>query len=298
MSIGRTDIPLAEASAETTRRALASGALVPFHVAREEASENGLPYRIEWASSLERKDQASIPKPGAKPSASFNPFLPYDPALHVADLGAEHVLLLNKFPVLLNHVLVISRAFVDQELPLQATDFAALAQAMQDIDGLAFYNSGTTAGASVQHRHLQIAPFTAPLIEALLPSATADNAPQQLDALPFRHAFVRFDSAWPDSPVAAGRRLYEAYRAACEFCGLSAAEGERLPAYNLLAMRGWLLLVPRSRETWEQDGERISLNAMSFGGSIFVRQPELIGLVRKAGLLRILSAVTFLKADA
>lgn len=295
-------IDLAKASADTTQRALASGALVPFHIAREEASENGLPYRIEWASSLERKDQASIPKPGAKPSASFNPFLPYDPALYVADLGDEHVLLLNKFPVLLNHVLVISRAFVDQELPLQRTDFAALAQAMTDIAGLAFYNSGTTAGASVQHRHLQIAPFTAPLIEALLPSANVSEAPQQLAALPFRHAFVRFDSAWPDALETATDRLYAAYRAACEFCGIRAAAGERLPAYNLLAMRGWLLLVPRSRETWEHrsdgTGERISLNAMSFGGSIFVRQPELIGLVRDAGLLRILSAVTFPKAVA
>ncbi|MDZ4078922.1 MULTISPECIES: ATP adenylyltransferase family protein [Hydrocarboniphaga] len=289
---------LAKASAETTQRALASGALVPFHVAREAANDNGLPYRIEWASSLERKDQASIPKPGAKPSASFNPFLPYDPALHVADLGDEHVLLLNKFPVLLNHVLVISRAFVDQELALQRTDFAALALAMRDIDGLAFYNSGTTAGASVQHRHLQIAPFSAPLIEALLPGAMAGGAVQQLDALPFRHAFVRFDGAWPDSLEAASARLHEAYRAACEFCGLRAAEGERLPPYNLLAMRGWMLLVPRSRETWEHGDERISLNAMSFGGSIFVRQPELIALVREAGLLRILSAVTFPKNRA
>lgn len=287
---------LAAAARNATERALQSGALVPFQVSRRDLFEDrvtpGYPWRVEWASSLERKDQASIPKPGAKPT-SFNPFLPYEPALHVADLGTDHVLLLNKFPVLLGHVLVISREFVDQELPLDAGDFAALAQAMTQIEGLAFYNSGTTAGASVQHRHLQIAPFEAPLIESLLTHVPPSDAVQKLPLLPYRHAFIRFAQEWPETAAAAAERLHGAYRLACAACGLSAPAGERLPPYNMLATRGWLLLVPRSRETWEQGDERISLNAMSFGGSIFVRRPELIPVVEAAGLLPLLSAVTF-----
>jgi ATP adenylyltransferase len=274
-----------------TAAALASGALIPFEVAGETASEHGLPWRIEWASSLARKDQATIPKPGTKPGA-FNPFLPYEPALYVADLGDAHVLLLNKFPVLFDHVLVVTREYADQELPLDAADLAALATAMMQIDGLAFFNGGVSAGASVQHRHLQIAPFSAPLIQALLPQAAAGDAPQQLAALPFRHAFLRLANS-SASGTGFAARLYQAYRAALDHCGLQAGADGRLPGYNLLATRDWLLLVPRSRETWDDGDDRLSLNAMSFAGSIFVRDAALIPKVRAIGLMRLLGAVTY-----
>ena len=279
---------LATAVTAATARALHSGALIPFEVSGETVSENGLPWRIEWASSLARKDQAKIPKPGTKPGA-FNPFLPYEPALYVADLGDAHVLLLNKFPVLFNHVLVVTREYADQELPLEAADLDALATAMTQIDGLAFFNGGVSAGASVQHRHLQIAPFSAPLIQALLPQAAAGDAPQQLAALPFRHAFPRFSP----SGIEFGAQLHRAYRAALDYCGLQPGADGRLPGYNLLATRDWLLLVPRSRETWDDGDDHLSLNAMSFAGSIFVRDAALIPKVRAIGLMRLLGAVTY-----
>lgn len=275
-----------------TDTALASGALIPFEIAGETASDAGLPWRIEWASSLARKDQASIPKPGTKPGA-FNPFLPYEPALYVADLGDAHVLLLNKFPVLFNHVLIVTRDYADQELPLESADLAALAVAMGQIDGLAFFNGGVTAGASVAHRHLQIAPFSAPLIQALLPQATPSDAPQQLAALPFRHAFVRFPEPLNAASVESGARLYWAYRAALEYCALTPGADGRLPGYNLLATRDWLLLVPRCHETWDSGDDRVSLNAMSFAGSIFVRDAALIPKIRDAGLLTLLSSVSY-----
>ncbi|MEW6169529.1 MAG: phosphorylase [Pseudomonadota bacterium] len=275
---------------DVTRKALASGALVPFEIAGEAIADDP-PWRIEWVSSLARKDQAATPKPDTKPGA-FNPFLPYDPALFVSALGAGHVLLLNKFPIRLGHVIVVTRAYADQEQPLERADFAALAQAMDALGGLAFFNGGATAGASVQHRHLQIAPFGAPLIEALLPSVRLDDAPQRLARLPFRHALVRFAARWPDNADRAGARLYEAYLHCREACGIAAGNDGRLPAYNLLATRDWFLLVPRSRETWEDGALRVSLNAMSFAGSIFVRDPALIPRIRDAGLMRLLGAVT------
>ncbi|MDB5968418.1 MAG: hypothetical protein JWQ90_868 [Hydrocarboniphaga sp.] len=283
---------LAAAVSQVTQQALASGALIPFHVAGETALDAGLPWRIEWASSLALKDQAKIPKPGTKPGA-FNPFLPYEPALYVSDLGEAHVLLLNKFPVLFNHVLIVTRDYADQERPLQRADFDALAIAMSGIDGLAFFNGGVTAGASVQHRHLQIAPFTAPLIEALLPEAAAGDATQPLARLPYRHAFVRFAYAWPGAAADAGARLFDAYRHCLDACGLQPGDNGRLPAYNLLATRDWFMLIPRSRETWRSGEHSVSLNAMSFAGSIFVRDPALIAPIRKAGLIALLSSVTF-----
>ena len=164
---------------------------------------------------------------------------------------------------------------------------------MAQIDGLMFFNGGAQAGASVQHRHLQIAPFDAPLLQALLPDAAADHAAQQLARLPFAHALVKFDSALPASTDAAGARLHDAYQGCLEHCGLAPASDGRLPPYNLLATRECLLLVPRSRETWDDGDTRVSLNAMSFAGSIFVRDPALAPRIRQAGILRLLRSVTF-----
>lgn len=290
--MSRMTSDLATKVTAATAAALRSGALIPFEVSSEAAVDGGLPWRIEWASSLARKDQAKIPKPGTKPSA-FDPFLPYEPALYVADLGDAHVLLLNKFPVLFNHVLIVTRAYADQEQALEDADLAALTRAMCAIDGLAFFNGGVTAGASVAHRHLQIAPFSAPLIEALLPQAAAGDAPQMLATLPFRHAFVRFAAALHGDDADSAARLQRSYRAALDFCALAPGGDGRLPAYNLLATRDWLLLVPRRCETWNSGDDRVSLNAMSFAGSIFVRDPALMPKIRAAGLLTLLASVTY-----
>ena len=95
--------------------------------------------------------------PDAKPRRE-NPFLPYEPELHVADLGDEHVCLLNKFPVMRDHALIVTREFVDQQEPLRPADFAAVWPLLGETGGLGFYNAGELAGASQRHRHFQVVP--------------------------------------------------------------------------------------------------------------------------------------------
>ena len=60
-----------------------------------------------------------------------------------------------------------------------------------------------------------------------------------------------------------------------------------------LVARGWLLVVPRSVEFWTSGDVNVSMNAMSFAGSLFVRQPEQIELIRRAGPMALLKAVTY-----
>ena len=286
----KTSQDLRAAVFRTTHSALESGALIPFDVTAETVRSEDGPWRIDWASSLARKDQTGIPKPGAKPT-DFNPFLPYDPALHVADLGPDHVLLINKFPVKPGHVIVITRDFFEQQEALTRRDLGALATTMSGLPGLAIFNGGTTAGASLRHRHLQIAPMDAPLIEHLLPQIERSELPQQIRPLPFRHALIHFAEPWPQNQASAADRLFQAYQRALDFCGLKPGTDGTLPPYNLLATQQWLLLVPRSRETWETDGDAVSLNAIAFSGSIFVRDPALIARVKAAGLISLLRHV-------
>jgi ATP adenylyltransferase len=58
--------------------------------------------------------------------------------------------------------------------------------------------------------------------------------------------------------------------------------------YNLLATRRWMLVVPRRQERYES----ISVNALGFAGSLYVRNSAELALVRRAGPLNVLRAVT------
>jgi sulfate adenylyltransferase (ADP) / ATP adenylyltransferase len=58
--------------------------------------------------------------------------------------------------------------------------------------------------------------------------------------------------------------------------------------YNLLLTREWMLLVPRTRESVEG----ISMNALGFAGSLFVRDEAQMRVVLDRGPMALLRAVT------
>lgn len=275
---------LEAAIAAATERAGRAGALVPLESEGCTMPEAGVDFEVRWVSSLRMKD-AAIPRAGDKARADFNPFLPYEEALFVANVSPSHVVLLNKFPVTPGHVLIVTRAFAEQQAPLDDADFAAVAALLRQSDGLAFCNGGPEAGASQRHKHLQLTPMQPP-IAALLPAQGVDT-PRQLSALSFRHAFVSVD----DAALAEPARLRALFESACAACGVSVVDGLLSP-YNLLLTRRWLMVVPRSRENWEGDGARLSINALGFAGSVFLRQPEQLEAVQRAGVLNILASVT------
>jgi ATP adenylyltransferase len=58
--------------------------------------------------------------------------------------------------------------------------------------------------------------------------------------------------------------------------------------YNLLLTRRWMMLVPRTREHFEE----ISINAMGFAGSLFVRNEKELLRVKEVGPLHMLGSVS------
>src|SRR5690242_10823924 len=75
-----------------------------------------------------------------------DPFADPDPALIVSELTPTHRVLLNKFSVLREHLLIVTRDYQDQSSPLTVREFEALALVMKDVEVLAFYNGGREAG--------------------------------------------------------------------------------------------------------------------------------------------------------
>ncbi len=255
---------------------------------------------VRSVSSLARRPAAgAMPKDGARP----NPFAPPDAELVVGDLTPTHFGVLNKYPVVPHHLLIVTRDFVDQETLLDAADFAALAAALREVDGLGFYNGGRAAGASQPHRHLQLVPlplavgaWTVPM-EALFDQWSSGGGTSRLLRLPFRNAFAALEPS--DLEAADGaERLLERYVRMLAACGLredpandggrAANEPERQRGpYNLLATRRWMLLVPRAREHFGT----ISINALGFAGSLFVRDAAEMDALRAAGPMNALQSV-------
>lgn len=259
-----------------------TGALHAIRTEQTFIDDRGIRFLVRWASTLAAKDAAR--KPTAK-AAPANPFLPPEPALTVGAAGSGHLLVLNKFPVIERHLLIVTRAFEEQTAPLNQADFDALAEVMQALGGVGFYNGGADAGASQRHKHLQWIPESpqSDCLRSMTAALPADSRPMEVvlhPLLDWHHAFIRLQ------PATTGGELNEAFAHGAAQCGLTAQGGE-MPPYNLLANDEWMLVVPRRTERCEG----ISINALGFAGSMFVRNRDEIDKVRAIGPLAMLAAV-------
>lgn len=262
--------------------ARARGDLVLFDSRLELIPDGGIPFAVRVVPGLaERRTESS--------RAGRNPFLPYDPALHVADLPPGHVLLLNKWSVLPAHGLIVTRAFEPQSAPLRDRDFHALWRCLLATEGLGFYNGGPEAGASQGHKHLQVvflplAPGSLrfPMEEVLGRAAARPGAVSRAVELPFRHGIVRLDRSWVRRAEEAARRTEALYGELCEALGIAPGR-----PHNLLATRDLLWVVPRSRGGLAGLG----VNALGYAGALVVSGEEELERLRALGPLELLRRV-------
>jgi len=270
-----------------TGHALSRGALQSLPTQCEFVEQGGIRFLVRVLASLARKDEAQEKSGAAASGKEFNPFLPYEEDLFVTDISGTHVCLLNKFNVLNHHLLIVTRTFENQESLLTLPDCEALCACMAEFEGLAFYNAGQTAGASQRHKHLQVVPL--PLvaegpripIEPALAAAHFEGLVGTSPGFPFVHAIARLEPAVTKSPREAAAALCEGYHALLD------AVVPRGGAYNLLATRQWLLLVPRSQACFES----IAINALGFAGALLVRNQQQLQVLKERGPLTVLSRV-------
>lgn len=270
--------------------ALANGALVPLATSVTVLEAQGLRFSVR---QLERLAQKAAAAPSAdNPNDPLAP--PYEPDLHIGEVTDSHVALLNKFNVLEEHLLVVTRDYEPQTHLLNEADLRAMLRALAGIDGLAFYNGGTEAGASQPHKHLQVVPL--PLADALpqLPfvhcfeRATKGGAPAQSGELPFAHAVAPMPPDWWQAPDRAAAPVTGLYHRLWEQLGYPLATSEQPIPYNLLATHDWLWLIPRSREQYQG----IAVNALGFAGALLVRDAAMFRQLEATGPLRLLAEVT------
>ncbi|NJL47290.1 MAG: phosphorylase [Leptolyngbyaceae cyanobacterium SM2_5_2] len=286
---------------QQTGHALACGALQPIDTHYEFIEQGGMRFLVRILANLARKEKANQAQAQhQKVGQDFNPFLPYDEDLFVANLSDTHLCLLNKYNVVDHHILIITRAFEDQDTWLTLADFEALAFCMAEMDGLAFYNGGQLAGASQRHKHLQLVPpplcpdgSSLPLALAIQRLGLIDQPGQRStgDAafayrhpdFSFGHAIVCLDGLQPISAEA----LLVAYHTVLSTLGANLAAAPSSFAYNLLITRDWMMGVCRHQEHFQT----IPVNSLGFAGSLLVKNQAQLTLLKSLGPMTVLENV-------
>jgi len=285
----------------TTENALKTGALLPVSTEHAFIEDAGLRFFVRILTSLREKKEARRQQEATTSSGKqVNPFLPPERGLIVADITDTHQAILNKFNVVEHHLLIVTRYFEDQDTLLTLKDLEALWLCMGEYSGLGFYNGGREAGASQQHKHLQMVPLPlAPVgpeipIEPLLAGA-AQSRVTTIPGLPFLHSFVRLDKDLARFPERIARETFDLYSSMLENVGLNKPDASRLAhqsmPYCLIVTRTWMLLVPRSREHFED----ISFNSLAFAGSLFVQDKQQLDRLEAFGPMNALRSVTMPK---
>ena len=273
---------------KTTELALKSGALKSIPTEVKIFEQDGIKFVVRILENINRKkaDQEKQNQKSAKTGKEFNPFLPYEEALFVADISPTHVCILNKFNVVDYHFLIITRAFEPQESLLTLEDFTAMWACLAEFNGLVFYNGGKLAGASQPHKHLQIVPFaeTDIPISPLVKAAKLENDLGTIPEFPFLHAFTKINLG--ESAEITRKK----YHTLLQTLGIKPLENHKQSgAYNLLITREWMFIVPRQFEEFAE----ISVNSLGFAGALLVKNQQQMQLLKNISPINLLNNVAF-----
>lgn len=286
-------ITLKEKILTQTQHALQCGALQPIVTDYEILEEQDIPFIVRIVTNLARKQQA-LQSNSAKPA---NPFLPYEEDLFVTHLSDTHVCLLNKYNAVDHHILMVTREYEDQENWLNLPDFQALWTCLTEIDGLGFYNGGKQAGSSQPHKHLQFVPFpwvdqigTTPLEGAILAAQLSLNQVAQIPAFSFHHALIPLDFAGAGATTAL--EGYYQLLHSLKLIDVKPRGIRQTAPYNLLVTRGWMMVVPRSQDSFQS----IPVNSLGFAGALLVRNLEQLEQLKTITPLKLLESVSIGKS--
>jgi len=285
----------------TTDRALLAGTLVPVPTHYTFIEDGGIRFFIRILTSLARKDAArKEQEAAAKKGMPANPFSPPEKELVVADISDTHLAVLNKFNVVKHHLLIITREYEDQDTLLTLKDFEALWLCMAEYKSLGFYNGGRDAGASQQHKHLQIIPIpiapegpAIPIEPLILSAKQRSDLTRQISGFEFRHTFVPLRKGLINAPYDAARETFDIYASMLLQVGIKGPTKTGLTMqtmpYCLLVTRDWMLLVPRARECFGD----ISFNSLAFAGSLFARSEKQLEQIKSFRPMNALKSVAF-----
>tara|TARA_Y100000589_G_C27109955_1_gene611795 strand:+ start:435 stop:1265 length:831 start_codon:yes stop_codon:yes gene_type:complete len=206
-----------------------------------------------------------------------NPFRPWDKSLEISSIGKYHHLILNKYPVQLGHILLITNEWKEQNGWLDLNDWEAIKKVNSDTTGLWFFNSSPLAGASQPHRHIQL--LRRHSTESICPREkwfyTLHKNKSQHKKFSKNIIFKKFTKSLNKE------NLYKIYLELSNDLGLGDPLKNKKPIYpyNLLFSDKWMVIIKRRMDNLEG----ISINALGFAGYILVTKKSNISYIEKYG---------------
>lgn len=245
--------------------------------------ENGVDVVYTLAPQLEKKPS---PKTEADTTTKQSPWLPPDESLLVETLD-DYSVVLNKYPVVRNHCLLVSKEHIPQALPLGEEDWATAIELLRTLNKesktrhVGFFNSGVESGASVDHKHIQF--VTIPEDFKPFPDTVKDTNDDEVYAdnrVPFAH-FIRNvprnadadDLIFRYSQIL-GELLTRSFKT--EF-----NKKTNDVHYNLVFTEEWILGVPRTKAKTD-DG--ISINALGTIGMFLAKNESDLAIIKEKNL--------------
>ncbi|KAI9137280.1 ATP adenylyltransferase-domain-containing protein [Paraphysoderma sedebokerense] len=318
--------------------ALKAGHLIFSETSVEYILDHGVNFQVRLAPSLAKKPEKADTKAPENTNGNNennnlkkrNPFLPYDENMFVDLLGDRHVCLLNKFCIVRDHLLVVTKGsvivhyptltlstykgniwiltriksdFQSQLDPLNESDFSAIYECLRRVerDGgqpyLVFFNAGELSGASQPHKHAQIIPITEELpIERLIRSdfkamVGSKHEPMSLPSLAVDNYFHFIPSLFTQHNPS--QTLYSIY--SCLLTKMNSNYSPPYPHHHPYLSYNFIMT-----SSWmlmvprkEEKYENVSVNSVGWAGMFLVKTGAEKDIVKTAGPMGVLKNLGF-----
>ena len=266
---------------EVSRKAVNCGAVIPLNTIKYKSSEDSCDFELRFLKS-------PIPKYLTEYGPKRNPFIPWDTRLQIQPINDKHTLILNKYPVQIGHMLLITNTWKPQNGWLNKDDFEAIQNVDNDTTGLWFFNSSKEAGASQPHRHFQLLPRR--YNESICPRfdwfCSLLNNTNVINSEISHCISIRQRSKYKNSSE---YDLFSSYKSMIDEMNLGDIDiiNKPLKPYNLLITSEWIALI--TRKTDRSNG--FSINALGFAGYFLGTKRSDVDTLIKFGPEKILKDV-------
>ena len=265
----------------TSRKAIECGALIPLETIKYNYNDVNNDYELRFLKS-------PIPQYLIEYGPKVNPFIPWDSRLEIQPIINKHTLILNKYPVQIGHMLLITNNWEAQNGWLNIDDFEAIAKVDKDTTGLWFFNSSKDAGASQPHRHFQLLPRH--LNESICPRyrwfKSLLNKKNDCNSDIAHSISVKAIDINADYKA---KNFFNSYKSMANDMKLGDIDtiNKPLKAYNLLITSEWMALITRTKDS----SNGFSINALGFAGYFLGTHKSNVEALLKFGPEKILKDV-------
>ena len=206
----------------------------------------------------------------------INPFNPWEKILEIGKIGQFHQLILNKYPVQIGHILLITNKWMPQNGWLDLDDWKAIKTVNNDTSGLWFFNSGPLAGASQPHRHLQL--LRRGINESICPREEWFLNFEKYKVNKKLHNNIIVSSFDFSEDI---KNIYEKYIEMSRYIGVGDPLIDKKPMkpYNLLITNKWIALIKRANDKIFG----FSINGLGFAGYLLVTEKSDIKYLKQKG---------------